>query len=327
MAHELEIKDGEARMMYAGQIPWHGLGTKVEKEVTSAAALRLAGLDWVVEKRPVYFQAGAAVQEVMDKKAIVRTEDESILGIVANTYEPIQNTEVFDFLDSLVGEGLAMFHTAGSLFGGRRIFISCKLPTSFKVGPDQIDKYLVAMTSHDATTAFHIKWTPIRVVCNNTLTAAMGRTFKDAVSIYHTKEYGKKVESAREILGLTEGYYQRLDELFNRLIEVPMDASEFQNFTQRLIPQPEKEDGEKVNLTRWEKRQAELLNVFKTGIGLDAVKDTRWAAYNAVAEDVDHHRKTKKVKHEVEETRMTSIVWGYGADTKQRAFEMLVDAN
>lgn len=337
MAHELEIKkDGSASMFYAGQAPWHGLGVQVEKELTAFSALRMAQLDWTVEKRKVFFSAGKAMQEIEDKKAIVRLEDEKILGVVTNAYEPIQNKDAFEFLDGLVGEGLAMFHTAGSLFGGKRIFISCKLPNSFKIGPDKIDKYLVAMTSHDGSTAFHIKWTPIRVVCNNTLSAAFkmnnGKVsaVSDAVSVYHTKNYKDNMTQARQVLDLTNGYYDRIEECFNKLIEAPMDSKDFQKFTKRLMPKPQ-ESAEKdaaafkANITMWENRQAELLKTFETGIGLKVkgVAGTKWAAYNAVTEYVDHHKNYTGRKNTAEESRMNSIVWGYGAETKKEALALL----
>lgn len=151
MAHEIEImENGTARTFYAGEEPWHGLGQAVEREVTSEAAIKLAGLDWTVEKREMFLPGKVKIddipvvgQQVPKFFATVRTEDESILGVVGNEYTVIQNEEAFAFLDLLVSEGAAMYNCAGSLFGGRRIFITCKLPESMQVGPDQVDKYLV----------------------------------------------------------------------------------------------------------------------------------------------------------------------------------------
>lgn len=337
MAHEIEIKkDGSASLFYAGQTPWHGLGQQVEKEVTSAAALRFAQLDWSVEKRPLFFQAGQAMEEITDKKAVVRLEDEKILGIVTNSYEPIQNKDAFEFLDALVGEGLAMFHTAGSLFGGKRVFICCKMPKSMKIGPDLVDKYLVAMTSHDGSTALHIKWTPIRVVCNNTMSAAFGidkrgrvQNLSDAVSIYHTKNYKDRVSEARRLLGLANTYYERIEECFSRLIETPMDSQEFDKFTKKLhpMPQPEGKDqtAYKAVLKMWENKQQKLADVFQNGIGMNnkRVAGTRWAAFNAVTEYIDHHKTYRGIKWDAKDSRFDSIVYGHGADIKNKALELL----
>ena len=134
----------------------------------------MAGLDrWNVVAVPVGAQGlDGTWQEVAGRKAIMRGMDGQVFGIVTDAYEVIQNEEAGSFLEALVGEGLAMFHTAGSLFGGRRVFVCCKLPDSLEIGPDKVDKYLVAIWGHDGTMAFHVKWTPIRVVCWNTASAA-----------------------------------------------------------------------------------------------------------------------------------------------------------
>jgi len=334
MAHELELNEnGEARMFYAGQKPWHGLGQEVETELTSAGAIRLGGLDWDVEKRELYFQAGDAVQHIADKKAIVRLEDERILGIVNKTYEMIQNSDAFEFLDGLVGEGLAMYHTAGSLFGGKRIFICCKLPETFKVADDVIEKYLVAMTSHDGSTAFHIKWTPIRVVCNNTLSMAFDinsrgkvQTNQDVVSIRHTKNFKDGLEQARGILKLSEGYYDRVEAVFNQLLATPMSEAEYQSFSEQVIPKTFiDEDGKvsKVGETLWQKKQDELLDCWHNGIGLDGLEDTKWKAYNAVTEYADHRKKFAPKKNPVADARMNSVIWGHSAELKKKAVMLL----
>ena len=210
-------------MMYAGTAPWHGLGTAVEKELTWEGAIRMAGLDrWNVRLVPVGAQSlDGTWQEVEGRKAIMRGMDGKIFGIVTDAYEVIPNEEAGAFLESLVGEGLAMFNTAGSLFGGRRVFVCCKLPDSIEIGPDKVDKYLVALWGHDGAMAFHIKWTPIRVVCWNTASAAFeisgGRVHAtDCVSIVHRPNWKDRAAEAREALELTNLYYQRVEECFQR---------------------------------------------------------------------------------------------------------------
>ena len=210
MAHELEMQeDGTARMFYAGTAPWHGLGTAVEKELTWEGAIRLAGLDrWNVQLAPLgALTLGGTWEEIEGRQAIMRGMDGQVFGIVTDAYEVIQNEEAGSFLESLVGEGLALFDTAGSLFGGRRVFVCCKLPDSMAIGPDQVDKYLVALWGHDGTMAFHIKWTPIRVVCWNTASAAFeisgGKVHAtDCVSIVHRSNWKDRAAEAREALEL-----------------------------------------------------------------------------------------------------------------------------
>jgi phage/plasmid-like protein (TIGR03299 family) len=307
------------------------LGTAVEKEVTSTAALKLAGLDWQVEKRPIYADNGIGEPSipVTSHEAVFRTEDNRFLGVVGKGYELIQNEDAFAFLDALVGEGLAMFHTAGSIFGGRRVFISCKMPSSIQVGPDQVDKYLTLCTGHDGSMAMHVKWTPIRVVCWNTMSAAFniygGKVHAtDCVTIRHTKNYKEKIDEARRLLNLTEVYYKRLDECFQRLIETPMSNIEFVNFSKKMYPDEKKEDTDKI-LDR-KKQREDLMHLFSNGIGNNAkgVKCTRWAALNAVTEYIDHEKKYWEGKNStVSDSRMNSIVWGAGSSVKKRALELL----
>jgi len=341
MSHELELNEnGEARMFYAGELPWHKLGTKVEKEVTAEAAIKLAGLDWVVEKRDIFTQGNVCIddipvvgQKIGTHKAIVRTEDESILGVVGNSYEPIQNSEAFGFLDALVGEGLAMFHTAGSLFDGKRIFITCKLPNSIQVGPDQVDKYLALATSHDGSLSLHIKWTPIRVVCWNTMSAAFnifgGKVHaQDVVSVRHTANYKDNIQEARRLLNLTDVYYQRVEACFNQLIKTPISDTGFQQFTDKLYePTIEDENGNKTASKYCEKKREQARELFHLGIGnnVQDVKGTRWAALNAITEQVDHHRNyyTSTYGGNENDAKMNSVIWGSGATTKKRALELL----
>jgi len=333
MAHQLEVNEqGEARMFYAGKAPWHGLGTAVEKEITSTAAMKLAGLDWKVEKSPVYAQTLRAdvlqYREVSEHKIVMRTEDQAVLGLVGDSYELIQNEEAFGFLDSLVGEGLAMYNTAGSLFGGRRVFCCCKLPDSVQIGPDQVDKYLVAIWGHNGSMAYHIKWTPIRVVCWNTASAAFqikgGKVqASDCVTLRHTKHWRDHAKEAREVLNLTQLYYKRLEECFQKLIATPLRESDFSKFASKLYPDSENDKGGKID--RSKQRQA-LKELFHHGMGNDHpdVKGTRWAAYNAVTEYIDHHKQYYAGKTGgIEDTRMNSVIWGQGADFKKTALDLL----
>lgn len=332
MAHELEIMaNGEARMMYAGKAPWHGLGTAVQREVTWDAAMKLAGLDnWNVQLVPVQaVMPDGSLQTIDNAKAIVRGMDGSVFATVTDSYQTIQNEEAGAFLEAMVGEGLAMFHTAGSLFGGRKVFASCKLPGSIQVGPDQVDKYLVAMWSHDTTLALHIKWTPIRVVCWNTASAAFqirgGRVkATDCMTIYHTKNWKDCLGQAREILNVTNIYYQRLEECFQKLVATPFRDCDFTKFVGKVYPDEEKPDG-KGRIDRSKVRD-EIKLIYQTGIGLDHpdVKNTRWAAYNAITEYIDHHKKYYEGKYGTEaDMRMNAVIWGGGAQVKKQALELL----
>lgn len=318
MSHEVET------MFYAGEVPWHGLGEKVEKEITAAAAIRFAGLDWNLEKQPLFLKGKNMVDNipvignsVPNAFAVVRPVDSRVLGVVSGAYEIIQNRECFDFMDSVIGDGQAVYHTAGSLFNGSIIFMTVKLPTDAQVGPDKIEKYLLLSSSHDGSQSLSIRWTPVRVVCANTLSAAFG-DFSGEVKIRHCRNYRDKVAQARKVLELTEHYYGQIEKLFGRLLETSFSHGQMEEFTSTLFPV----EGNVSKQTK-NKRQR-VIDLFYTGQGNAAVKNTKWAAYNAVTEYVDHYAVIRKREGVfANEARMNSVIYGSGQDVKQKALELL----
>ena len=333
MSHELEVNErGEASMFYAGKAPWHGLGIQVENEVTAAAAIKLSGLDWIVEKRPLFAQTitneGVGYGQIDTHRAMVRAQDNRVLGVVTDAYDPIQNQDLFEFMESLVGENVTMFHCAGSLFGGKRVFITCKMPKSIEVGPDKVDLYLVACSSHDGSMQFHIKWTPIRVVCWNTVSAAFqiygGRVnATDTMSILHRPNWKGKLSEARKVLELTQAYQAEAQRRFEALRKKKMQSPEFQTFLKKMWPDEKKDDGKLIDRSKLRELVQPL---FKQGVGndVDGVRNTRWAALSAVTEFIDHHRLYSKGKYgEASDSRMNSVVWGGGSLVKKKALELL----
>ena len=172
MSHNLNQANGKAAMMYVGEVPWHGLGTKLDKPATAAEAIEAAGLNFTVEKWPMRTQRGSL--PVNNHFATVRTDTKEVLGVVGSRYEPIQNKDAFTAFDSLVGEGEAIYHTAGALGKGERIWILAKMPDYIRInGNDIVEKFLLLTNTHDGTSVVRVKLTPIRVVCENTLSIAL----------------------------------------------------------------------------------------------------------------------------------------------------------
>lgn len=331
MTAELTTReDGTTEMMYAGKTPWHGLGTMVEHEVTAAAAMKLAGLDWTCDKQPIYLAGTNKIdgipvigKEIAGSVAVVRTDNGTALGIVSPKYKIIQNLECFDFIDTLVGSGEAVFHTAGSLYGGSVIFCTVKLPGSVKIGDDLIDKYLMLASSHDRSLKLTVMWTPTRVVCANTLNIAMRGKTTSRVEIRHTTNYDKKIEQAREILKLNERYYQVMEEQFNRLLDTAFSEGDMVEFSEKLFPS--KEGKEVAGVTQ--NKRTKVLELFKTGAGNAKVTNTKWAAFNAITEFADHITNIRVAPGTTnEETRMNSSMFGSGFNLKQDAFNLLTVA-
>ena len=163
MAAEIET------MFYVRETPWHGLGTKVMEAPTSKEALNLSGLDWKVEQEKIYTENGNVVTGF---KANVRDTDKKVLGVVTDRYKVVQNEEAFAFTDELLGEGVR-YETAGSLQGGRKVWLLAHLPHEYIIAGERISPYLVFSNTHDGSGAIRVAITPIRVVCQNTLNLAL----------------------------------------------------------------------------------------------------------------------------------------------------------
>ena len=156
-------------MFYVREKPWHGLGTEVQEAPSSADALVYAGLDWEVMQENVYTESGILVPGY---RVNLRSTDSAALGIVSDRYKVVQNTDAFRFTDNLLGEGVT-YETAGSLQGGRRVWMLAKMPERYIIAGDEITPYLVVMNSHDGSSGIKVAMTPIRVVCQNTLNLAL----------------------------------------------------------------------------------------------------------------------------------------------------------
>lgn len=168
-------------MFYVRETPWHGLGVKVASAQKSQEALRLAGLDWKVIQEPIYT---GNEEKIEGFKANVRDLDRKVLGVVTDRYKIIQNEEAFAFTDELLGEGVR-YETAGSLMGGRKVWLLAHLPHEYIITGDRISPYLVFSNTHDGSGAVKVALTPIRVVCSNTLNLALS-TAKRSWSMVHT---------------------------------------------------------------------------------------------------------------------------------------------
>ena len=225
MPHNLADIRGQTAMMYYGEAPWHRLGTKLDHPATAEEAIRAASLDWEVAKKPLFISHGEKSHEVPDRFAVVRQdqldqdEKPAVLGIVGPEYTPWQNREAFAWFDPIVGQGAAVYHTAGALGNGERVWILAKLPDKIQViGDDIADKYLLLSNSHDGGSSVQVKFTPIRVVCQNTLTMALseGRSIR----IHHTKNLKERMAAARDALGIIEARFKDISEGFQRLAKV-----------------------------------------------------------------------------------------------------------
>ena len=309
--------NGEAEMMFTGQKPWHGLGTELPALATAEQAMAAAHLDWTVEKRPMHFPLKSGKMVPMAKRFVtVRADTEQGLGVCGKDWVPFQNSEAFQFCDALVEEKAAIYETAGSLWGGKRVWMLAKLAGVCRVaGDDIINKYLLLSNSHEGGVAIAVKLTGVRVVCQNTLNMAMADASK-LMRVQHSTNTGDRIEEVRTGLGLINLQFEQLREKMARLAEVKVTTTQFEVFAEALGWKPDGErDAQKDDFQK-------LVKAFETGPGADmpSAKGTLWGAVNAVTFYVDHLGNFHQTQNGTPgDNKLRSIWWGTGDSLKTKA--------
>ena len=285
--------------------PWHYEMTKgrtsiIQQAPVSSDAIRAAGLDWLVEGKPVFDING---KEIKGYKANTRDKDGEVLGIVSNKYKVVQNWEAFDFTDSLVGRGLK-YETAGSLRNGKTIWMLGKIPETSILG-DEIAPYIVFTNSHDGTGAIRVAVTPIRVVCNNTLNLAL-RTAKRSWSVSHMGNIQAKLEEARRTLELADAYMEKLDEEAVKLANETMTDDEIHDALDLMFPVADDASDRTKKTVQNTKDQ-----ILMCTLAPDLVKflNTKWGFINAVSDYVGHGEPARRTAN-YDENRWGNIIGG-----------------
>jgi len=320
VAHNLATTNGKTSFAYYGESPWHGLGQKLDAPATAQEAIMAAGLDFEVQLTPIATYDGLTVE---GRRAVVRYDKQEVLGVVSDRYVPVQNRQAFSFLDCCVADGGLRYHTAGALGRGEKIFLLAKLPESIRVknSDDLVDKYLLLSNAHDGSAALRIFFTPIRVVCQNTLNLAERRGQGQGVSILHKGNLEAKIREAQRVLGLAQRFYDDAAARIDSLASHYPSQQQLKQFFASLYPDPE----ESKDNARAKKVREELQRLFDEGIGHDdpAIKGTSWTALNAVTEYIDHRRSTRgKDDSDRASRRLDSIWFGSGANLKAKAWDL-----
>lgn len=315
MAHKLEIKKDGTASFASTQKAWHGLGQIVNEAMTSEQAIKLANLDYDVQLKPVTFDIDKNHSIVVPEKFVsYRTDTNMPLGVVGNRYTIVPNVEAFNFFDSIVGGKMAMFETAGVLGNGERIFVSAKMPDIIRIdGTDDITEVYVLLTSsHDGSGSIIAAVTPVRVVCQNTLNAALKNTIS-RVAIRHTAKAGEKLEEAHKLLGISHKYITEVNEMFNGLAKKVVTDAQVKTLVETLF-KTEKEDSTRIKNIR----EAALASYF-TGVGQNLILGTAWGAYNGITHYLDHVQKYKGSG----DVKFDSLMNGASAKVQNEAFQWL----
>jgi len=317
MAHMIDTTTGTAAMAFAGQTPWHGLGQALTPDASIETWTNEAGLNYTVKESPVLFQTDAATnpEEFKGRKVLHRSDTGAALAVVSDGYRVVQPSEVMGFFGKLVELGGFQMETAGVLSYGRRVWALAKVNEGADiVEGDTVRPYVLLGTSYDGTMATVAKFTSIRVVCNNTITAALGRENAGTVRVLHSERFDP--DAVRLELGIVGDNWERFLIQSRKLSGETMAQIEADAFVSALL-QPYHTSKMELNQTRGYKRIMELFNGQAIGADIPGVAGTRWAMLNAVTELVDHERGRSN------NTRIESAWFGTGAALKNKALELL----
>lgn len=311
MAHLVET------MAYAGEVPWHGLGVKVPHDLSPAQMLEKAGLDWQVQKIPAFADVNGKKINV-GRSALIRSSDQSVLDVVGNDWNPVQNNEAFEFFSEYCQAGDMEMHTAGSLRDGQIVWALAKVKDSFELFKgDQVDSYLLFTNPHKFGQCIDVRFTPIRVVCNNTLTLSLKSTSDQRVKVSHRTVFN--ADEVKETLGIATGKLQKYKEMAQFLGTKRYTEEKLKQYFNNVFPvlAYNKEKGpQRKELSKSATRALEVIN---TQPGARFAEGSWWQAFNAVTYLTDHEIGKSA------DTRLQSAWFGANKNLKVKALETAVE--
>jgi phage/plasmid-like protein (TIGR03299 family) len=321
MAHLIMENDN---MFSVSEAPWHKLGVVLPQAPTIEDGIAAAGLGWEVGTKPLF----TADQQEVDALATYRKDTNEILGIVGKNYKALQNKEAFEFFQPFLDAKEASLETAGSLLNGRRVWILAKInrPDSVIVAKsdDRVSKYILLSNSHDGTLAVKVGYTPIRVVCNNTLTAAHNSRGSALLRIKHTGNIVETLNEVRDVMNVANATFEATAEKYRTLASKEINSKDLEKYIKIVFATPKQEEEAILNgeeLQSGQRVMGRIIELFENGRGNDlpGVKGTMWAAYNAVTEYLQYER-GKNIS-----TRLDSLWFGQGATMNRKALQVAVD--
>lgn len=289
---------------------WHGLGSVVNS-MNSEEAMILGGLDFEVGLADLYikgirlpFPQGDDViasyennqirynegKKVGTNFATYRKDTNDIFGVVGSRYEVIQNIEAFNFFDGIIGEGHAEYETVGALGNGETVFLTAKIPGDLVIGKENIEKYLLFTMAHDGSGSIQAMFTPIRVVCNNTLTAAVG-TAKNKVSIRHTKNAQARLNQASKLLGIVDNQTTLMKEKFEHYSKKFINDKDVESIINHSFNINRQADGNYS--TKSKNKLNSILKAYHTGVGQEGIIGSAWGVYNGITCYLQNHQTIK----------------------------------
>ena len=303
-------------MFSVRETPWHRLGTVLENPPTIQEAIELSGLNWPVELKPLFLENGTLVTH----KAVVRGDSGNVLGIVGPRYQPLQNAEAFNWFNAFVENGEVSLETAGSLDEGRRIWVMAKIARdpSVIVPNDEILKYLMLSNSHDGTLAIRVGYTPIRIVCANTLAMAHNSNASKLIRIRHTASSKVALDKLQDIMNLVDREFEATAEQFRFLASKTFNQKDVREYVKAVLGKDK--IAEQDLPTRTKNQLDEIIGLLEDeNQRLNGVNGTYWAAYNAVNQYLNYDASRN------DNNRMSSLWFGVNANTNKSALDLALE--
>lgn len=312
MAHEIEGNN----MAFVGATPWHGLGTQATEADSYdwQAFCVKAGLNWTVGLRTLAL-TGTNDGVTVDHKAVVRESDAKVLGVVGPRFCPLQNADAFRWFQPFLEGKEAALHTAGSLRGGSRVWVLAKLNRDpLEIAPgDVVEKFLLLSHGHDGSLAVRVGFTPVRVVCANTLAVAHGDKASKLLRLKHTVNLADNLRAVRDVVNVANAEFEATAEQYRALVRKDVNQNDLVRYVKVVLGV----ENEKKLSSRSRNQIEEILRLTEEGRGNDrkGVRGTLWAAYNGVTEWLSFER----IKDDAQ--RLNSLWYGDSAETNKRALD------
>lgn len=313
MAHAFESG------LMVGEAAWHGLGMVVPADSDLRfdihGAIVASGLDWNVSLEPQYTVMDAQIYEVPDTRSVVRRigDQVTILGSVGKRYVPMQNSEAFDWFQPWLESKEVAIETAGSLCGGRKVWVMARIQRDDEsVFGDKVAKYLMLSNTHDGTSSIRVGFSPVRIVCANTLAMAHGHRDSKLLRVRHTASRDIAMGEIRETIDLIDREFQATTEQYRRLASLDISHRDLKRYIKVVFGMPE---DDKDLSAKAQKRLETVVNLATSGIGQTG-ELTAWAGFNAVTQFLTHEIGSDP------EQRLKSLWFGNNSHTLSRALDL-----
>lgn len=327
MAHQIDASNNRNNMAYTGKVPWHGLGQQIDAASTIEEWKVAAGLDWHIQKRPIFYGVENADGErepmvIPDRFAHVRSDTQAHLGIGSNRFNLMQPGDTLEFYRDLVAGSRFTIETAGALNGGAKLWAlaRCNLDLKIGNGRDILKPYLLLATANDGTMATVADFTTVRVVCNNTLSLAVGHNGgKAAIKVPHSRQFD--ADTVKSELGLIDNQLEVFAADADALSAQRVTDEQAINYFIGLYAKTD-EQNNVTNERTLKAVTAKLMHTYRNGPGaeLETASGTAWGLMNSVTNFIDFSTVSRS-----EENRFSSSQFGNGAALKARAFDSALE--